>query len=135
MIELIILIGLAVFALSYYYNNGENVYKFFVTQVSNAYEKYAYESLKEFVLPASKVLLADVTAINGTVGTWLQWQINSEEQDLNNQRFMRRHNGKMAFNLTYVDGHARTMRYNGTGIYDDGSFYQAAKKAPVVQYR
>ena len=39
------------------------------------------------------------------------------------------------FNLTYVDGHARTMRYNGTGIYDDGSFYHAAKKAPVVQYR
>ncbi len=47
MIELIILIGLAVFALSYYYNNGENVYKFFVTQVSNAYEKYAPYSFKE----------------------------------------------------------------------------------------
>ena len=47
MIELIILIGLAIFALSYYYNNGENVYKFFVTQVSNAYEKYAPYSFKE----------------------------------------------------------------------------------------
>ena len=47
MIELIILIGLAIFALSYYYNKGENVYKFFVTQVSNAYEKYAPYSFKE----------------------------------------------------------------------------------------
>ena len=104
-------------------------------QTGDAYKKYAYESLKEFVLPASKVLLADVTAVNGTLGLWLQWLINSEEQDINQHRFMRRHNGKMAFNLTYVDGHARTMRYNGTGIYDDGSFYHAAKKSPVVQYR
>ena len=104
-------------------------------QTGDAYKKYAYESLKEFVLPASKVLLADVTAVNGTLGLWLQWLINGEEQDINNQRFMRRHNGMMAFNVTYADGHARTIRYNGTGIYDDGSFYHAAKKSPVVQYR
>ena len=63
-------------------------------QTGDAYKKYAYESLKEFVLPASKVLLADVTAVNGTLGVWLQWLINSEEQDINQHRFMRRHNGK-----------------------------------------
>lgn len=74
----------------------------------DAYEKYAYESLKEFVLPASKVLLADVTSVTGILGHWLQWLINSDEQDINNHRFMRRHNGKMAFNAAYVDGHVRT---------------------------
>ncbi len=47
MIELILLIALAVFALSYRFNNGENVYRFFVTQVSTAYDKYAPYSFKE----------------------------------------------------------------------------------------
>ena len=47
MIELILLIGLAIFALSYRFNNGENVYKFFVTQATSAYEKYAPYSFKE----------------------------------------------------------------------------------------
>ena len=47
MIELILLLGLAIFCLSYRFNNGENVYKFFVTQVSTAYEKYAPYSFKE----------------------------------------------------------------------------------------
>lgn len=47
MIELILLIGLAVFALSYRFNNGENVYKFFVSRVSGAYDKYAPYSFKQ----------------------------------------------------------------------------------------
>ena len=47
MIELILLLGLAIFCLSYRFNNGENVYRFFVTQVSTAYEKYAPYSFKE----------------------------------------------------------------------------------------
>ena len=41
MLELIILIGLAVFALTYRFNNGDNVYKFFVSQATSVYEKYA----------------------------------------------------------------------------------------------
>ncbi len=46
MIELIILIALAVFALSYRFNNGENIYKFFVTKISMAYDRYAPYSFK-----------------------------------------------------------------------------------------
>ena len=47
MIELIILILLAVFCLTYRFNNGENVYKFFITQTTNLYDKYAPYSFKE----------------------------------------------------------------------------------------
>lgn len=47
MIELIILIGLAVFALTYRFNNGENIYRFLVTQASSVYDKYAPYSFKE----------------------------------------------------------------------------------------
>lgn len=47
MIELILLIALAVFAMTYRFNNGENIYKFFVTQVTTAYDKYAPYSFKE----------------------------------------------------------------------------------------
>ena len=45
--ELIILIIIAVFVITYRKNNGENVYRFFVTQISTAYEKYAPYSFKE----------------------------------------------------------------------------------------
>ncbi|MCI8394734.1 MAG: hypothetical protein HFH86_04580 [Bacilli bacterium] len=45
--ELIILIIIAIFVISYRRNNGENVYRFFITQVSNAYNKYAPYSFKE----------------------------------------------------------------------------------------
>lgn len=45
--ELIILIVIAVFVISYRKNNGENVYRFFISQVSNAYNKYAPYSFKE----------------------------------------------------------------------------------------
>lgn len=45
--ELIILIAIAVFVISYRMNNGENVYRFFITQVSTAYNKYAPYSFKE----------------------------------------------------------------------------------------
>ena len=47
MIELIILIVLAVFAISYYMNNGENVYNFFAKNVASAYNKYAPYSFKQ----------------------------------------------------------------------------------------
>jgi hypothetical protein len=45
--ELIILIVIAIYVISYRQNNGENVYKFFVTKVSEAYDKYAPYSYKE----------------------------------------------------------------------------------------
>ena len=61
MIELLLLVGLAVFALSYRFNNGENVYKFFVTQVSSAYDKYAPYSFKE-VRKKTKELGQEYTA-------------------------------------------------------------------------
>ncbi len=47
MIELILLFLIAIFGLSYWFNNGENVYRFFVTQVTSAYDKYAPYSFKE----------------------------------------------------------------------------------------
>ena len=46
MIELMILIGLAVFALTYRFNNGENIYRFLVTQASSVYDKYALNAKK-----------------------------------------------------------------------------------------
>jgi hypothetical protein len=45
--ELIILIIIAIYVLSYRQNNGENVYKFFISKVSDAYDKYAPYSYKE----------------------------------------------------------------------------------------
>ncbi len=45
--ELVILIIIAVFVMTYRRNNGENVYKFFISQVSHAYEKYAPYSFRE----------------------------------------------------------------------------------------
>ncbi len=104
-------------------------------QSGDAYKKYAYNSLKEFVMPSSKVLLADVTAVNGVAGCYLLWTIVNEENGLGSHRIMRRHNGGMAFNITYADGHVRTLKYNGTGFYDPGSFVHSEKKSPVVQYR
>ena len=47
MIELILLLIIAIFGLSYWFNNGENVYRFFVTHVTGAYDKYAPYSFKE----------------------------------------------------------------------------------------
>ena len=44
--ELIILLLIAVFIVLYRQNPGENVYKFFIGNVSNAYEKYAPYSFK-----------------------------------------------------------------------------------------
>lgn len=46
MIELIILLILGIIIILYRKNPGENVYKFFVTTVENAYEKYAPYSFK-----------------------------------------------------------------------------------------
>lgn len=45
--ELIILIIIAIYVISYRQNNGQNVYKFFITQVSDIYDKYAPYSYKE----------------------------------------------------------------------------------------
>ena len=45
--ELILLLVIAIYVISYRLNKGENVYKFFVTSVSNAYDKYAPYSYKE----------------------------------------------------------------------------------------
>lgn len=45
--ELIILIIIAIYVISYRQNNGENVYKFFVSKVSEVYDKYAPYSYKE----------------------------------------------------------------------------------------
>ncbi len=47
MIELVLLIVIAIFGISYYLNNGENVYKFFTSKVASAYEKYAPYSFKQ----------------------------------------------------------------------------------------
>jgi len=46
MIELIILLLIAAFIILYRKNPGENVYKFFVTNATNTYEKYAPYSFK-----------------------------------------------------------------------------------------
>ena len=59
--ELLLLIAIAIFALSYRFNNGENVYKFFVTQVTTAYDKYAPYSFKE-VRKKTKELGQEYTA-------------------------------------------------------------------------
>ncbi len=45
--ELILLILVAIFVMSYRKQNGENVYKFITNQVGNAYNKYAPYSFKE----------------------------------------------------------------------------------------
>ena len=45
--ELIILLVIAIYVISYRQNNGKNVYKFFITQVSDIYDKYAPYSYKE----------------------------------------------------------------------------------------
>ena len=44
--ELILLLAIAIFVILYRRNPGENVYRFFVTSVSNVYDKYAPYSFK-----------------------------------------------------------------------------------------
>ena len=46
MLEFIILLFLGIFIILYRKNPGENVYKFFITTASEAYEKYAPYSFK-----------------------------------------------------------------------------------------
>lgn len=99
------------------------------------YTAHDYKSLKQFVMPSQKVLLGNVTAANGILGIYVQWKVGEVEEGLNNDRFMRRHNKNMFFNASYVDGHTRTLRFNGTNIYDPGSFSYASKFPPAVQYR
>ena len=44
--ELVILLAIAIFVIAYRKNTGDNVYKFFATNVANAYNKYAPYSFK-----------------------------------------------------------------------------------------
>lgn len=97
--------------------------------------EHEYTALKDFVLPSQKVLIGDVTAKNGIIGIYARWYVGDVEEGLNNDKLMRRHNNNMFFNISYVDGHARTLRFNGTSIYDPGSFSPSSKIPPVVQYR
>ena len=64
--ELIILLAIAIFIITYRKNTGENVYKFFVSQVSNIYEKYAPYSFKT-VREKTKELGQEYTARQYTV--------------------------------------------------------------------
>ena len=61
MIELILLFIIAIFGLSYRFNNGENVYRFFVTKSTGLYEKYAPYSFQE-VRKKTKELGQEYTA-------------------------------------------------------------------------
>ncbi len=45
--ELILLLIIAIYVISYRQNNGKNVYRFFITQVKDVYDKYAPYSYKE----------------------------------------------------------------------------------------
>ena len=45
--ELVILLFITVFVLSYRYNTGDNVYKFFADTVANIYNNYAPYSYQE----------------------------------------------------------------------------------------
>ena len=45
--ELILLWIIGIYVVSYRKNNGENVYRFFITQVQDTYEKFAPYSYKE----------------------------------------------------------------------------------------
>ena len=58
---LILLLAIAIYVVSYRLNKGENVYKFFITSVQNAYEKYAPYSFKE-VRQKTKELGREYTA-------------------------------------------------------------------------
>ena len=59
--ELIIILLITIFVISYRKNNGENVYKFFATGVANAYNKYAPYSFK-MVREKTKELGQEYTA-------------------------------------------------------------------------
>ncbi len=59
--ELIILWIIGIYVVSYRQNNGENVYRFFVTQVKDTYEKFAPYSYKE-VREKVKALNQDFTS-------------------------------------------------------------------------
>ena len=59
--ELILLIIIAVFVISYRMNNGENVYRFFIDNVTTAYNKYAPYSFRE-VRAKTKELGQEYTA-------------------------------------------------------------------------
>jgi len=65
-VELIILLAITIFVITYRKNTGENVYKFFVSQVSNIYEKYAPYSFKT-VREKTKELGQEYTARQYTI--------------------------------------------------------------------
>ena len=98
--------------------------------------KYDFKSLKQFVLPSQKALLGDGYSVNASLGEYCQWKVNmaGEEVQLNEHGFTARHGG-LSFNVGYADGHAKTKRYAGTGIYCAGSFAHFSKNAVCSQYR
>jgi hypothetical protein len=59
--ELIILIFIAIFVITYRKNNGENVYQFFVKEITSVYDKYAPYSFK-MVREKSKELGEEYTS-------------------------------------------------------------------------
>ena len=99
-------------------------------------EKYDFKSLKQFVRPSQKVLIGDAYSRNASLGEYRQWKVNmyGEEVQQNQHGFTARHAG-LSFNVGYVDGHVKTKRYAGTGIYCAGSFAHFSKNPVCAEYR
>ena len=93
-----------------------------------------YKQLKQFVRPSQKVLLGDSYSPTAVIGNGLYWYIFSTSAS-SGDGIVRRHNGKMAFNVSYVDGHVRTLQYRGSGLSDPGSFLYSSTANPIAQYR
>ncbi len=95
-------------------------------------------SLREIVLPSQKVLLGDVDSPISVIGVYGQWRVDNTATEYGvssgKHNFVTRHGGN-TFNIAYVDGHARNMRYNGTGISSPGSFRKANRSAVCAEYR
>lgn len=74
--ELILLLIIAIFVMAYRMNTGDNVYKFFINSVSNAYNKFAPFSYKEVrektkelgVEYTPKQFIAQIGIIGGAAG-------------------------------------------------------------------
>lgn len=98
--------------------------------------RFDFKSLKQFVLPSQKVMIGDGNSLNGALGEYSQWRIDTSgtEVQINQHRFSARH-GNLSFNVGYADGHAKTKRYVGTNIYDPGSFAHFSYNPPCSQYR
>ncbi len=105
-------------------------------QSGDNYTKYNFKSLKQFAMPSQKVMIGDGYSVNASLGEYCQWKVNvaGEEVTNNNHGFTARH-GNLSFNVAYADGHAKTKRYAGTGIYNPGSFAHFSTDPVCSQYR